>query len=487
MNRVRKKGIQVYICLVAGIFPLFFTDYYYNIQKSKSCFFIVVTIAAAVFLCVTVFLERSRNPGGVRRQKETDICFLFLGAVVLVSSVLSPYGMVSFTGSEGRWAGSLLYLCMCGCYLMISRNCPDISFFSLIFYTSAAVAAAVGILHFGGVDFWGFLEHVPEGVTGAYLSTLGYSNIFSGFCALLAVTAMAGFCLGGEGEILAACFIGFLGLFAGNSDGGFFGAFAGFIFLPAVFYKRKVYLYRIIEVAAVFFAACFGAWLLGKRAVCSYTAFPGYLASWQTAAVGTVLTACLYAAMKWGLKEGRWEQAAAKAHCFYIIFIGGAAAAVIFAFGMVNIGGLQKYGFLRITDSWGSNRGYIWQRTWELFKDAPPVRKLFGYGPDTLRLLLAQTSRQEMLAKTGQIYDSAHNDFLHLLLTTGICGAAAWAGCFAGVCLAVWKNRREEIYPWLIPFICMFLQGFIGILQPVTTPFYFLLAGICVGLTRQNV
>ena len=115
------------------------------------------------------------------------------------------------------------------------------------------------------MDFWGFLEHVPEGLTGAYLSTIGYSNIFSGFCALLAVSAMAGFCLGGEREVLAVCFIGFLGLFAGNSDGGFLGVFAGFLFLPAAFYKSKIYLYRITQTGAAFSAACFAAWLLGKK------------------------------------------------------------------------------------------------------------------------------------------------------------------------------------------------------------------------------
>ena len=483
MSELCEKGRKVYICLVAGVFPLFFTDYYYNIQKSKSCFFIAVTIAAAVFWCVTAFMGQRGN----RKAETADICFLSLGAAVLVSSVLSPYGMASFTGSGGRWAGALLYVCMCLCYLLVSRNCCDLSFFSLIFYTIGAVTAAVGILHFVGVDFWGFLEHVPEGLTGAYLSTIGYSNIFSGFCALLAVSAMAGFCLGGEREVLAVCFIGFLGLFAGNSDGGFLGVFAGFLFLPAAFYKSNIYLYRITQTGAAFSAACFAAWLLGKKAVCSYTALPGYLASWQTAAAGLVLSACLYAAVRWGLKEDWWKQAAAGVHRYYMLCLGGVAAIGGLAFGLVNAGVLRGPGFLRVTDFWGSNRGYIWKRTWELFLEAPPVRKLFGYGPDTLKLLMMQTSSGEMVEKTGQIYDSAHNDLLHLLLTTGIFGAAAWAGCFAGVCRAVWKNRREEIYPWLIPFLCMFLQGFIGILQPVTTPFYFLLAGLCVGLSRKDV
>ncbi|MCQ4741366.1 O-antigen ligase family protein, partial [Blautia hominis] len=94
-------------------------------------------------------------------------------------------------------------------------------------------------------------------------------------------------------------------------------------------------------------------------------------------------------------------------------------------------GVLRGPGFLRVSDFWGSNRGYIWKRTWELFLEAPPVRKLFGYGPDTLKLLMMQTSSGEMVEKTGQIYDSAHNDLLHLHLTTGIFGTAAWAGCFA--------------------------------------------------------
>ena len=61
MSELCEKGRKVYICLVAGVFPLFFTDYYYNIQKSKSCFFIAVTIAAAVFWCVTAFMGQRGN------------------------------------------------------------------------------------------------------------------------------------------------------------------------------------------------------------------------------------------------------------------------------------------------------------------------------------------------------------------------------------------------------------------------------------------
>ena len=83
MSELCEKGRKVYICLVAGVFPLFFTDYYYNIQKSKSCFFIAVTIAAAVFWCVTAFMGQRGN----RKAETADICFLSLGAAVLVSSV----------------------------------------------------------------------------------------------------------------------------------------------------------------------------------------------------------------------------------------------------------------------------------------------------------------------------------------------------------------------------------------------------------------
>ncbi len=76
MSELCEKGRKVYICLVAGVFPLFFTDYYYNIQKSKSCFFIAVTIAAAVFWCVTAFMGQRGN----RKAETADICFLSLGS-----------------------------------------------------------------------------------------------------------------------------------------------------------------------------------------------------------------------------------------------------------------------------------------------------------------------------------------------------------------------------------------------------------------------
>ena len=140
---------------------------------------------------------------------------------------------------------------------------------------------------------------------------------------------MAGFCLGGEREVLAVCFIGFLGLFRQETvTGAFWGVFAGFLFLPAAFYKSKIYLYRITQTGAAFSAACFAAWLLGKKAVCSYTALPD---TWhpgrQRQRDWCYLPGLVARQVEMGLERGiGWKQAAAGVHRYYMAWPGRVAA-----------------------------------------------------------------------------------------------------------------------------------------------------------------
>ena len=83
--------------------------------------------------------------------------------------------------------------------------------------------------------------------------------------------------------------------------------------------------------------------------------------------------------------------------CGYLVKVWGImiAAAVLAVLGMVfdanangngaRYGALEKY--LVFSDSWGTDRGYIWRKSIEVYQDFPILHKLFGYGPDTFGIL----------------------------------------------------------------------------------------------------
>ena len=69
-----------YIVLFAVIFPLFITNYYYNIQISKSLFFMILTIV--FFVVVLVLAVLSFHLADVGKKLSTPV-FLFFSFFML--------------------------------------------------------------------------------------------------------------------------------------------------------------------------------------------------------------------------------------------------------------------------------------------------------------------------------------------------------------------------------------------------------------------
>ncbi|MGN0400375.1 MAG: O-antigen ligase family protein [Blautia sp.] len=457
---MQKRISQIYCYLMLGVFPLFFTNYYYNIQISKSIFFQVLTfLTAGVSFVLWLY-------GGKKEASDivlSDVLFLLFAIVSVLSAALSPYGMDGFTGKSGRYIGALFLLAGCLCYSITSglftkekNNKEQEEMLRLVFYTAGTVVEVLGILHFLGVNVLGFLEQVPEIYQGMYLSTLGYINVYAGFCMIVTVSVMAAYCLSGKKLLLVLVFVGFLGLFAGNSDGGFLGFFLGFFLIFLFLSKEKETQTRFWKLLFLFFISGISAFFLEKYGVRSFTGIPSLLSRPQVA-FGAILISMV---LRRGIKKKPKITGSA-----------GIAAGVILL--------LLSGNRMVFDDTWGSNRGYIWRKILEAFNEAPIIRKLLGYGPDTLKQIL-ESSSGEMLEKTGALYDSAHNDVLQYLITTGILGTVIWIGCFWSVCMCGWKCGTKEVSVWLFPFICYFAWSLINVSQPVITPLYFFMAGMII-------
>ena len=82
--------------------------------------------------------------------------------------------------------------------------------------------------------------------------------------------------------------------------------------------------------------------------------------------------------------------------------------------------------------SGGSNRGFAWKRLWTVWKDdLTPLQMLFGLGGDAAnaRLNIDDYSVKYMMLLNGDVFDSAHNEYLQHL----ICGGGSWADFLAGL------------------------------------------------------
>ncbi len=138
---------------------------------------------------------------------------------------------------------------------------------------------------------------------------------------------------------------------------------------------------------------------------------------------------------------------------------------------------------LIISDSFGSNRGYIWRKAVELFADFPVKQKLIGSGPGTFYYAADAAFGAEMRALYGDPFIDAHCEFLQFLVTTGIIGALGYFGAQISVIRVSVKNsviRPESII--LGVMIASFLfQGIVNNPTVFATPQMFAVLGLAIS------
>lgn len=170
-----------------------------------------------------------------------------------------------------------------------------------------------------------------------------------------------------------------------------------------------------------------------------------------------------------------------------------AVLGICFALYDVNAGGnAGRYGtvgrYLLFNGQWGTNRGYIWRKSLELYRDFPVMHKIFGYGPDTFGILTTNTIRFEMMNATGgQVFDNAHNAYLQYLVTVGPIGLVAYVVFLVSAISHCRKYMPQN--PYLIgcafAVICYVVQALVNLDLPIATPMMWML--LSVGMAHSSI
>ncbi|MCE5195999.1 MAG: O-antigen ligase family protein [Negativicutes bacterium] len=95
----------------------------------------------------------------------------------------------------------------------------------------------------------------------------------------------------------------------------------------------------------------------------------------------------------------------------------------------------------------GAGRIYIWTRVWGLIK----ARPWLGYGPETLGEVFLAAYRDDMLEHYHKLYlfDKAHNEYLHIAVTTGIPSLFCYLGFLFLCCWRTWLQLWRAGQIWL--------------------------------------
>lgn len=412
-----------YILVMLGLFPLFcgFRVHAYTaITEAKFYFFAAATAAwasAAVILLVIGAIRGERYHIDVRPAHIAMAVFLAVGAV---SAAASEYGDVCLVGAE-RFDGyltTLMYGVVFFGVSLLGRPAPRHAW---ALGVSASICCVIALLQLGGLDPFRLYPlgtsyyDKYEALNGAFLGTIGNTGLLSAYLCIAAPL---------------------LTIFAVLSE----RRWDSLLLLP-------------------------GALSLGVLAVCDVDA--GVVAALGCALVSVPIVI-------------RRRRAARIAGCVSGgLALGGLAALYFWPGTSGTLWEMSRVLHGELSDTFGSRRGEIWKRCWQLFLEKPWL----GGGPGTTgeRINIRWSRYITALGRDRVVLvGNAHNVYLGYLVNTGVFGALSYIA--AAVCsVATWVRRRSEgaLFPALgAAFLCYMIQDFFGLGLSLTEPMLFVVWGL---------
>ncbi|MDF2546496.1 MAG: hypothetical protein K0R93_1394 [Anaerosolibacter sp.] len=134
----------------------------------------------------------------------------------------------------------------------------------------------------------------------------------------------------------------------------------------------------------------------------------------------------------------------------------------------------------------GANRIFIWERVIELIK----LRPILGYGLETLGVVFTDTYREDIMTayKRLIIFDKAHNEYLHIAVSTGIPSLLLYLAFVSSIVYKAFKSEKNN--PLIIPLLCSIIgylvQAFFNISVVSVAYIYWMFLGILLKFSLDS-
>ena len=448
LRRLAARSSTAFLLAVLCVFPLYI-DKFSNLGVVK--FTGVCTLSWAFTLWLGMLALVGAKPSPDRLPWKTDHGLRALGAVTasgVVSTVLSLSPQASFWGLGGYYGGCMMVLFTAAGYLAVHAFAPQKILNGLTFCVgvTTAIVTVLYVLNIFNIDLIGTYADTAVVERAQFFSTLGQKNFCSGFMAFALPLVFYAF-LAARG-VRHTVFYGIPAFFGGlalavvDAEGLALGIGVAVLVLIC----QKTFTTRTLRRLAVIGAFFFfhAGWMQYMRThVYTQGGKPMLAALGHVAQIGFVLCLALWAALRFGLR-GREVPLYKLGRAVAGVAVAGAAVLAVLANCWPNFPSLGRLDDLLIfNDDWGTYRGTAWRITAESWLAQPLWRKLFGVGLGMMHTAVAEWAGAGITDRMKTFY-AAHNEYLELLLTTGVAGLAAWLWFVAA-------HLRKAAQNWLRP------------------------------------
>lgn len=513
----RIKAVDVimnsYMIAVLCVFPLFVTDAYFNILESKYLFFAGASIAMIVLMAICglvngsiiKYLKTFKLNEIIKGLTIVDWMIMLFWLANVISWIFCKWPWEAFWGTSGRYNGVFLMTIYMLVYFLVTRFVTLKRWHLDAFLVASMLVCLFGITDFFKMDLLGFKANMLDRQKRLYTSTLGNINTYTIYVAAVMIVSTILFSTEKNWKRLpwyyAAMIISAFALIMGVSDNAYLSLAALFGLTPLYLFKTKTGLVRYLVSVATFGNVLLGVdWINHSYAgptnridsaftiITQWAELPLIVGGlWVLAIVLTVVLFKTKVGMNYE-KVGKWLSRA------WIIVIIAVVGAVAFGFYDATVlGHAKKYGalapYLKFNKKWGTNRGMVWMQSAELFtKIFTPRQKLFGYGADTFGILMQMYYEPSESNGLMVIYDSAHNEYLHYLITIGIFGVCTYIAFLGSSVVKMWKKiaERPEVAALMFAVIAYAVQAVININLPIAMPFTLLMIAMGLGKTSEG-
>lgn len=496
-DMIKKAGTYGYVILMIGLYPLFFMDKSIPLISAKLYFFERINIILVIlFLLAGIagFSERMKIRSRQREKKSlsnTDKFALVLAVGMVCSTIFSERVQEAFLGTEGKKFGSVVLILSIWNYFAVSR------------YFKWNQTAIVCCMFGSGVTFilqimnhWGINPLHLWDSSNQFAAAIGNVNLNAAYDVLMLAIFMGYYILSKEklSEYMYSIYLilGFCGLLCCRSNLGIAGIAAAFCVMAWYVKEKEELCYKYLKLL-ILFGISLVCISMGRLFFASYM-FPfdsviGVMTHPVVAFFILLSGILIFIWFQKGKRAGKdVSRFFKKVYYIFIYFFLFTAGLAILLFLFVNTvynkvelnGVLESF---RFTDESASNRGYIWKRVLIEYPHVPFFRKLFGYGANCFTDFIYPNYYQEMAKMDVGIFWDAHNEFLQLLITTGLLGVIG----YFGMQLSILRTSLHKVSTnprALIPIVViasLLVQGCFYSPHVTITPLVFIFLGISEG------